>query len=68
MSYLAERYGPDAVSTSSAEVGRVREIPAALAAKLLSDAASAGLARGVTGPGGGDRLSRAPEECAPESV
>jgi Rrf2 family iron-sulfur cluster assembly transcriptional regulator len=62
MSYLAERYGPDAASISSAEVGRVRKIPTALAAKLLSEAASAGLARGVTGPGGGYRLSRPPEE------
>jgi DNA-binding IscR family transcriptional regulator len=51
MSYLAERHGLDAASISSAEVGRVRKIPRALAAKLLSEAASAGLARGVTGPG-----------------
>jgi Rrf2 family iron-sulfur cluster assembly transcriptional regulator len=62
MSYLAERYGPDAASISSAEVGRVRNIPTALAAKLLSEAASAGLTKGVTGPGGGYRLARPPEE------
>lgn len=62
MSYLAEKHGPDSGSISSAEVGRVRRIPTALAAKLLSEAAAAGLARGVTGPGGGYRLARPPEE------
>jgi Rrf2 family transcriptional regulator, iron-sulfur cluster assembly transcription factor len=62
MSYLAERYHADAGTISSAEVGRVRNIPAALAAKLLSEAAAAGLARGVTGPGGGYRLARPPEQ------
>lgn len=61
MSYLAERYAPDAPAISSAEVGRARKIPAALSAKLLSEAASVGLTRGVTGPGGGYRLARPPE-------
>jgi Rrf2 family protein len=62
MSYLAEKYAPDAPAISSAEVGRVRKIPQTLAAKLLSEAASAGLARGTTGPGGGYRLARPPAE------
>jgi Rrf2 family iron-sulfur cluster assembly transcriptional regulator len=62
MSYLAEKHASDSGSISSAEVGRVRKIPTALAAKLLSEAASAGLAKGVTGPGGGYRLARPPEE------
>lgn len=62
MSYLAEMHSPDAPAVSSAEVGRVRKIPQTLAAKLLSEAASAGLARGTTGPGGGYRLARPPEE------
>jgi Rrf2 family iron-sulfur cluster assembly transcriptional regulator len=62
MSYLAECYRPEAAAVSSAEVGRVRKIPTALAAKLLSEAASAGLARGTTGPGGGYRLARPPQE------
>ena len=62
MSYLAERYSPDAAAISSAEVGRARKIPTALAAKLLSEAASAGLTRGITGPGGGYRLARPPAE------
>lgn len=62
MSYLAEKHAPDAPSISSAEVGKARKIPAALAAKLLSEAASVGLTRGVTGPGGGYRLAKPPGE------
>ena len=62
ISYLAEKHAPDAPSISSAEVGRVRKIPVALAAKLLSEAASAGLLRGTTGPGGGYRLAKAPKD------
>lgn len=62
ISYLAERYALDAPAVSSAEVGTARKIPKALAAKLLSEAASAGLLRGTTGPGGGYRLAKPPEE------
>lgn len=61
VSYLAENYGVDAGALSSSEVGKARNIPKALAAKLLSEAASAGLVRGTTGPGGGYRLARPPE-------
>lgn len=62
LSYLAERYAPDGPWISSSEVGRERKIPPALAAKLLSESASAGLCRGTTGPGGGYRLARPPVE------
>lgn len=62
MSYLAECHGPDERFISSAEVGRARKIPPALSAKLLSEAASAGLTKGVTGPGGGYRLAHPPEQ------
>ncbi len=62
MSYLAECYAADSAAVSSSDVGKARKIPKALAAKLLSEAASAGLLRGTTGPGGGYRLSRPPEE------
>jgi len=62
MSYLAEMHSSESSPISSAEVGRVRKIPSALAAKLLSEAASAGLVKGVTGPGGGYRLARPPGE------
>jgi Rrf2 family iron-sulfur cluster assembly transcriptional regulator len=60
MSYLAEKHAPNAASVSSAEVGRERKIPLALAAKLLSQLATARLTLGTTGPGGGYRLARAP--------
>lgn len=62
MSYLAEKYAPDAPSVSSAEVGRERNISVALAAKLLSQMATAGLTIGTTGPGGGYRLARPPSK------
>ena len=62
ISYLAERYHEDAPAISSSEIGRVRKIPAALAAKLLSQASSAGLVLGMTGPGGGYRLAKHPAE------
>jgi Rrf2 family iron-sulfur cluster assembly transcriptional regulator len=64
MSYLAENHTQDPVSISSAEVGRERRIPSALAAKLLSQMATAGLTRGTTGPGGGYRLARPPAEIS----
>ncbi|MEN9975512.1 MAG: hypothetical protein RLZZ282_1518 [Verrucomicrobiota bacterium] len=60
MSYLAEKYALGAPAISSAEVGRERKISLALAAKLLSQMATAGLTVGTTGPGGGYRLSRPP--------
>jgi Rrf2 family iron-sulfur cluster assembly transcriptional regulator len=62
ISYLAEQYHPDAAAISSSEIGRARKIPAALAAKLLSQASAAGLVLGSTGPGGGYRLAKPPGE------
>jgi len=62
ISYLAERDQADAPAISSSEIGRARKIPAALAAKLLSQASSAGLVIGTTGPGGGYRLAKPPGE------
>ena len=60
-SYLAERY-EEGTSIASAEVGRIRGLPAPLAAKLLSEISGAGLVIGTTGPGGGYRLAKAPQE------
>lgn len=69
MSYLAAKYAPDAPAVSSAEVGRERNISVALAAKLLSQMATAGLTHGTTGPGGGYRLARPPSQiCLAEIV
>lgn len=64
VSYVAEHHCEDGPAVSSAEVGKARRIPRALAAKLLSEAAAAGLLRGTTGPGGGYRLARPPEEIS----
>lgn len=64
LSYVAERHGPGNPAVSSAEVGKARGIPKALAAKLLSEAASAGLLHGTTGPGGGYRLAKPPGEIS----
>lgn len=62
ISYLAEHYTPNAAAISSREVGRARNIQPALVAKLMSEAASAGLLLGTTGPGGGYRLARPPAQ------
>ncbi|MDA0766023.1 MAG: Rrf2 family transcriptional regulator [Verrucomicrobia bacterium] len=62
LSYLAEVYASDGGAVTSAEVGKARGMPQALAAKLLSEASSAGLVIGTTGPGGGYRLARDPAE------
>jgi Rrf2 family iron-sulfur cluster assembly transcriptional regulator len=64
LSYLAENYHPEGRFVASAEVSKNRRIPVALSAKLLSQMSGAGLAVGVTGPGGGYRLSRQPGEIS----
>lgn len=64
LSYVAESYHVDAAAVPSGDVGKARKIPKALAAKLLSEAASAGLLLGTTGPGGGYRLARPPEKIS----
>ncbi len=62
LSYLAENFDPDGRFVSSAEVSKHRKIPVALSAKLLSQMSGVGLTVGITGPGGGYRLSRVPGE------
>jgi Rrf2 family iron-sulfur cluster assembly transcriptional regulator len=62
MSYLVEKHAEGIPVVSSTEVGRERNISVALAAKLLSQMATAGLTIGITGPGGGYRLARPPAE------
>lgn len=64
VSFIAQHHGDEVVALSSAEVGKARNIPKALAAKLLSEVASAGILRGTTGPGGGYRLAKAPEDIS----
>ena len=62
VSYLAEKHTSEPNLISSSEVGKNRNIPIALAAKLLSQMAAAGLTVGITGPHGGYRLARAPSQ------
>ncbi len=68
LSYLAESYTPEGGFVSSAEVSRHRNIPLALSAKLLSQMASAGLTVGITGPGGGYRLAKTPDQISLSEV
>ena len=62
MSYLAEQWAEDTGPVPSSEVGRARNMPAPLAAKLLSEISATGLAIGTTGPGGGYELGKSPKE------
>jgi Rrf2 family protein len=62
ISYLAQRYGRETEVVSSAAVGRARGMSAVLAAKLMSEMATAGLLVGTPGPKGGYRLAMPPEE------
>lgn len=64
LSYLAEVHGSREGPVPSAEVGLARKMPQALAAKLLSEASGSGLVIGTTGPGGGYRLAKEPEEIS----
>jgi Rrf2 family protein len=64
MSYLAEGWSESVGSVPSAEVGRARNMPTPLAAKLLSELSAAGLTTGTTGPGGGYRLAKSPGEIS----
>lgn len=60
--YLAQHHGEGKGVVSSARVARARGISVALAAKLLSEMASAGLLTGTSGPKGGYRLARPPQK------
>jgi len=63
LSYLAEHHeAAGGRAISSAEIGLARQIAPAMTAKLLSEAAKAGLVSGTTGPGGGYRLAKPPEK------
>lgn len=62
LSYLAEQRSTGIEPLSSSVVAEARNMPVTLAAKLLSQTATAGLTIGSTGPGGGYRLARPPEE------
>lgn len=62
ISYLAQWHGRETDPVSSAAVARARRMSPALAAKLMSEMATAGLLVGTPGPKGGYRLARPPEK------
>ena len=62
ISYVAQWYGTETDAVSSVAVARARGISPALAAKLMSEMAAAGLLVGTSGPKGGYRLARPPEK------
>ena len=62
ITYLAQWHGKDTDAVSSVAVARARGLSPALAAKLMSEMAAAGLLVGTSGPKGGYRLARPPEQ------
>lgn len=62
ISYLAQCHGREPSAVSSAAVARARGISPALAAKLMSEMAGAGLLVGTPGPKGGYSLAKPPEQ------
>jgi len=63
-SYLAERYDEEATRVSAAEIADARELPRPLVAKVLALLSLHGITTGTTGPNGGYRLARPPEEIS----
>lgn len=64
MSRLAEEYEQSEGWLSSMDVARDRNLPKAVAAKLLTILSQGGLVTGSRGPGGGYRLARPPAEIS----
>jgi Rrf2 family protein len=60
IAYLAQWHGRESGTVSSITVARARGLSPALAAKLMSEMAAAGLLVGTSGPKGGYRLGRPP--------
>ncbi|MEQ1749332.1 MAG: Rrf2 family transcriptional regulator [Prosthecobacter sp.] len=63
-SYLAERYDDDTTRVSAAEIADARELPRPVVAKVLATLSQYSITTGTTGPTGGYRLARAPEEIS----
>lgn len=61
MSYLAEVPGRRA---GSREIAKIRKLSTPLAAKLLTQLATAGLLAGRPGPGGGYKLAKSPKQIS----
>ncbi len=63
-SYLAERYDEGAIRISAREIADARELPRPVVAKVLAQLSMHGITSGSTGPSGGYRLARAPDEIS----
>lgn len=67
-SYLAEHYDDNAARISSSEIAEARELPQPVVAKILAQLSQHGLTTGTTGPSGGYRLARAPDDISLHSI
>lgn len=63
-SYLAERYDETATRISAREIADARELPRPVVAKVLAQLSMHGITTGSTGPSGGYRLARPPDEIS----
>lgn len=63
-SYLAERYDEETARVSAAEIADARNLPRPLVSKVLAQLSQHGITSGTTGPTGGYRLAKAPEEIS----
>lgn len=61
-SYLAEQFDDAATRVSAAEIADARDLPRPLVAKVLAQLSQRGITTGTTGPNGGYRLARAPDQ------
>lgn len=62
-SYLAERF-EDGARVSASEIADARKLSRMVLAKVLATLSLRGITSGATGPGGGYRLARTPEEIS----
>lgn len=62
-SYLAERFD-DGTRVSAGEIADARKLSRMVLAKVLATLSLRGITSGATGPGGGYRLARAPEDIS----
>lgn len=61
-SYLAEQYDEDDTRISAREIADARDLPRPVVAKVLAQLSLSGITSGTTGPSGGYRLVKPPEE------
>ncbi len=61
-SYLAEKYDEAETRVSAREIADVRDLPRPVVAKVLAQLSLHGITSGTTGPSGGYRLAKPPEE------